>query len=154
MDETREYFTLFLNLSYSTLFILGWSSSARFLLRSVISDGNLFLMKSVKFSIFPHTIKSVYILKVTDKDQVEAMVEVRRLRRSHANRIQHGACFIMAYALKPICCMLVEVVARDMARLRVKVSVGFAAAFAGRISRASNESRCTLESEYPRITGG
>lgn len=57
--------------------------------------------------------------------------------RLHASWIQHEACFIMAYALKPICCTLVEVVARDTARLRVKVSVGFAAREGSRVHRMS-----------------
>lgn len=78
---------------------------------------------------------------------------MRRLRGSHASRIQHGAYFIMAYVLKSICCMLVKVVARDTARLRVKVSVGFAGKRAGRISRDPDESRCTLEGEYSGIVG-
>lgn len=43
----------------------------------------------------------------------------------------------MAYALKPICCTFVEVVARDTARLRVKVSVGFAAREGSRVHRMS-----------------
>lgn len=43
----------------------------------------------------------------------------------------------MAYALKPICCTLVEVVARDTARLRVKVSVGFAVREGSRVHRMS-----------------
>jgi len=72
--------------------------------------------------------------------------------KPHASWIQHEARFIMAYTLKPICCMLVEVVARDTARLRAKVSAGFATR--DRISRAPDVARCTLESEYPGITAG
>jgi len=72
--------------------------------------------------------------------------------KPHASWIQHEARFIMAYTLKPICCMLVEVVARDTARLRAKVSAGFATR--DRISRAPDVARYTLESEYPGITAG
>jgi len=74
----------------------------------------------------------------------------RKTTKPHASWIQHEARFIMVYTLKPICCMLVEVVARDTARLRAKVSAGFATR--DRISRAPDVARCTLESEYPGIT--
>lgn len=65
-----------------------------------------------------------------------------------------------AYTLKPICCTLTGegmVVARDTARLRVKVSLGFAARKISRVTRwseAAARPHCTFESEYPRITGG
>lgn len=135
-------------------FFLVRSSPARFLLRFAITFRWQSFSGKRNFQFF-HIFLNHSILKVTDKDQFrekERGMGARRLRGSHASRIQHGAYFIMAYTLKSICCMLVKVVARDTARLRVKVSVRFAAA--GKISRDPDESRCTLESEYSGIVGG
>lgn len=72
--------------------------------------------------------------------------------RAHASWIQHEACFIMGVRLKAD---LLH--ARGGSRARYGTIKGKSfrrVRRAGRISRAPDEPRCTLESEYPGITGG
>lgn len=81
-------------------------------------------------SLISHTYfnRSLYFRnREREREIVRKDVLRRRETRSHASRIQHGACFIMAYALKPICCTLGGSRARYGTIKGKSFSVGYAA---------------------------